>query len=105
LRRHRARRLVVLDIPLLFEKRYARNVDMIAVVSAPSWQQRRRVLARPGMTVAKFQHILSLQLPDRIKRQRADFIIPTGVSRDVTHREIRRLIACLVTKQGRYSKI
>ena len=52
LQRHRARALVVLDIPLLFEKRRARHgakqVDVTVVVSAPVWMQTKRVLARPG---------------------------------------------------------
>lgn len=96
LRRHRARPLVVLDIPLLFEKRSQRHVDYIAVVSAPAWLQRRRVMARPGMTYRKLAHIRALQTPDPVKRAQADFVIDTGVQRHETHAEIRRLIACLV---------
>lgn len=96
LRRNQARRLVVLDIPLLFEKGHKGGLDAIAVVSAPVWKQRRRVLARPGMTVAKFDQILKLQLPDHLKRQHADFIIDTGGERGKTHAQIRRIIACLV---------
>src|SRR3546814_9610054 len=53
LARHRARDLVVLDIPLLFEKGGWRKVGAIAVVSAPAWMQRRRVMSRPGLTAAK----------------------------------------------------
>lgn len=102
LRRHRAHPLVVLDIPLLFEKRNQRHVDHIVVVSAPAWVQRRRVMARPGMTYRKLAHIRALQTPDPVKRARADFVIETGVQRHQTHAKIRRLIACLVGRLGRY---
>jgi dephospho-CoA kinase len=101
LRRHRARPLVLLDIPLLFEKGGHREVDRIAVVSAPAWMQRKRVMARPGMTAAKLAHIRALQVPDPIKRARADYVIDTGVHRHKTYGQIRRLIACLRAEQGR----
>lgn len=103
LRRNRARRLVVLDIPLLFEKGGWRRVDAIAVVSAPAWVQKRRVLGRPGMTAAKLARIRHLQTPDAEKRRRADFIIETGVSRAETAAKIRQLIACLSAQGVRYS--
>lgn len=91
---HRTRAVVVLDIPLLFEKGGWRRVGAIAVVSAPEWMQRRRVLARPGMTLAKYKAIRRLQVPDRVKRARADFVIETGRPKSVTHRQICRIASC-----------
>ncbi len=93
--RNAAAPLIVLDIPLLFEKGGASEVDKIAVVSAPGPVQRERVLARPGMTLAKFCQILALQLPDEEKRARADFVIPTGGSLEETRDKVREIIACL----------
>lgn len=91
---NRARPLVVLDIPLLFEKGGWRRVGAVAVVSAPQWVQRRRVLARPGMTAAKFRAIRRLQLPDRVKRARADFLIDTGRPKLAMRRQILRILSC-----------
>ncbi len=101
LRRNRSRPIVVLDIPLLFEKRGWKSVDQILVVSAPAWKQRKRVLARPGMSYAKFAKIRKLQLPDAQKRKRADYIINTGGLRGVTNAEVRQVIACLMRQTGR----
>jgi dephospho-CoA kinase len=104
LRRHRAKPLIVLDIPLLFEKGGWRRVDAVAVVSAPAWVQRRRVLARLGMTPAKLARIRHLQTPDAEKRRRADFVIETGTTRLKTAAQIRKLIACLRAHGVRYSR-
>ncbi len=101
LREYRSRPMVVLDIPLLFEKKGWKSVDVIVVVSAPAWMQRKRVLARPGMTPAKFRHIVGLQTPDAEKRRRADFVIQTGCLRHETEGEIRALVACLRARRGR----
>jgi len=87
--------LVVLDIPLLFEKGLAETVDKIAVVSADEEIQGLRTLERPGMTPEKFVRILSHQMPDSEKRARADFVIPTDVSMDETRASVRRIVACL----------
>ena len=67
---HAGAPLVVLDIPLLFEKDGAKKMDKIVVVSAPVEVQRQRVLARPGMTAEKLDRILALQMPDAEKRAR-----------------------------------
>ncbi|MCW4462405.1 dephospho-CoA kinase [Sphingomonas sp. BT-65] len=98
---NRERPLVVLDIPLLFEAGGWREVDKIAVVSAPAQVQRARVLARPGMTVARFESILARQMPDAEKRERADFVIPTGGSLAETREAVRTVIACLAGAEGR----
>jgi dephospho-CoA kinase len=92
---HRDAPLVVLDIPLLFEKSGWNEVDKIAVVSAPAGLQRERVLARPGMTAEKFEKILGHQVPDGEKRARADFVIETGGSFETTRATVRTIIAGL----------
>lgn len=102
LRRNRARQLVVLDIPLLFEggRRKRQRLAGIIVVSAPAWKQRKRVMARPGMTKAKFDRIRKLQLPDPEKRRRADYIIDTGTTLERTREQVRHLVSCLRGKAG-----
>jgi dephospho-CoA kinase len=104
LRRYRAHRIVVDDVPLLFETGGARRVDAVVVVSAPVWMQRRRVLARPGMSQARLTAILARQMPDIEKRRRADFVIATGRTRRDTEAEVRILLACLRARGIRYCR-
>ncbi|MEQ1819775.1 MAG: dephospho-CoA kinase [Terricaulis sp.] len=86
---------VVLDIPLLFEGKGAKFVDKTVVVSAPADVQRARVLARPGMSVEKFEAILAMQMPDAEKRALADFVIDTSVSFDDTRAQVRAVLDAL----------
>ena len=87
--------LIVFDIPLLFEKNGQHGLNAVAVVSAPAAMQRDRVLARPGMTLEKFEKILALQVPDADKRARADFVIDTGVALAETRVQVAALVAQL----------
>lgn len=86
---------LLLDIPLLFETHGEGAFDKVIVVSAPAEIQRQRVLARPGMTEARFEAILERQLPDAEKRRRADFVIDTGGDLSTTESQVRAILACL----------
>lgn len=97
---HAGAPLVVLDIPLLFEKGGDAKVDRIVVVSAPPEVQRARVLARAGMTAERFSQILALQVPDAEKRALADHVIDTGSSLEATERAVLALIAELRPDAG-----
>lgn len=88
-------RLVVLDVPLLFETGGERRCDATLVVSAPPFVQAARVLRRPGMTPATFAAIAARQMPDREKRRRADFTLPTGLGRRESLRGLRRIVTVL----------
>ncbi len=99
LRRYRSRPMVVLDVPLLFETKGDRYVDIVVVVSAPGHVQRRRVMRRKGMTAARFAGILRSQMPDHEKRRRADIIVETARPKWVTCAQIARVVACLAARK------
>jgi dephospho-CoA kinase len=90
--RRRGERIVVLDVPLLFETGGAWRCDAVIVVTAPAAVQRWRVLRRPGMTEERFRAILARQTPDAEKRRRADHLVHTGLSRHHAQRRIRKLV-------------
>lgn len=95
--RARARResLVVLDIPLLFETGGTGRCDYVLVVSAPARLQRDRVIRRAGMSPSRFAGILGAQMPDREKRRRADFVVPTALGRRATLRRLQATVRIL----------
>lgn len=97
LKRHRRyhTRLVVLDIPLLFETGGERRCDAVAVVSCPAFLQAQRVLRRPGMNAGKLAAIRAQQMPDREKRRRADFVLPSGAGKAPVLRGLKRIVTVL----------
>jgi dephospho-CoA kinase len=98
----RGEKLVVLDIPLLFEGLGDRRVDATLVVSAPAFLQRRRVMARPGMTADRLDGILRQQVPDVLKRHKADIVIPTGLGLAPTRAALATAVAELRRRRGRF---
>src|SRR5688572_763673 len=93
--RREARRLVLLDIPLLFETGRAESLDVVVVVTAGPEVQRARVLARPGMSTEKFKRLLARQLPDREKRRRAHYLVDSGSGFDAAERQVDAILAAL----------
>ena len=83
--------VAVLDIPLLYETGGERLCDAVVVVTAPAWLQAQRVLRRPGMTPETFAAIKAKQLPDSLKRRRADVLVQTGLGKGETLRRLRSI--------------
>ena len=94
--------MVVLDIPLLFETGGDRRCDASILVTAPSFLQALRVLARPGMDAAKLAGIRARQMLEPEKRRRADFVVATGLDKGRTLRELKRIVTLLAGRRGHH---
>ena len=91
----RGDKVVVLDIPLLFETGGDERVDAVVVVTAPAETQRARVLGRPGMTMEKLEAILAKQIPDAEKRRRADFVVDTSRGFEAAREQVRAILRAM----------
>ncbi len=89
--------MVLLDIPLLFEIGSQDRFDYIIVVSAPASIQRKRVLSRSGMTDDKFEQLLSRQMPDAEKREKADTVIDTSGDLEATRKQVLKIYEHLIS--------
>jgi dephospho-CoA kinase len=96
--------VAVVDIPLLFETRGENRVDAIAVVTASPEIQRKRVLARAGMTEERFRQILARQMPDAEKRRRAHFVVDTGQGLDHARHQVCDILRALAGMTGAIRK-
>ncbi len=96
--RAQRRKMVVLDIPLLFETGGEKRCDAVIVVTAPRFLQRARVLARPGMTPERLAQIERQQMPDVEKRRRADIVVDTGLGYRAALATLRQALRQLADK-------
>jgi len=94
-------RLVVLDVPLLFETGGERLVDAVVLASAPETVQKQRIALRPGMTPERVAVILGKQMPDSEKRARSHFIIDTGRGFAAAERQVKDVLRALAGATGR----
>lgn len=90
-------KIIVFDIPLLYETGGEKRVDAVLCVTAAADVQKARVMARPGMTEERFNHVLSQQLPDAEKRKRADYVVTTDIDFDNTRAQLKTVVEKLLT--------
>jgi dephospho-CoA kinase len=98
--RAEGRRMVVVDVPLLFETGGDKTVDVVLVVSAAEVAQRARALSRPGMTEVKLDAILARQTPDREKRRGAHVVIDTNGTLEQTRAQAAGVVRALAAVPG-----
>ncbi|MGZ5925320.1 MAG: dephospho-CoA kinase [Rhizomicrobium sp.] len=90
--------IILFDIPLLFETGADEEMDAIVVASAPEAIQRARVLARPGMTVEKFESLKARQMDDAEKRQQAHYVVMTDKGLDHARQQVKMILADIRNK-------
>ena len=98
----RGSKIVVLDVPLLFETGGEKRCDGVITVSAPKYVQRQRVIKRPGMTVDRLHSILSRQITDKEKIRRSQFVILTGLGRHFSLIQIQKIVKITKRWQGKH---
>lgn len=85
--RARGDRLVVCDIPLLFEKGMADDFDCLVLVDAPRPVRLERLVRDRGLRETEAMEMIAAQMPAELKRARVDFVIEnTGTLAELERR-------------------
>jgi dephospho-CoA kinase len=85
--RRRGDRIVVCDIPLLFERRLAEQFDRIVLVDAPRPVRMERLVRDRGLETTEAMKMIASQMPAELKRARADYLIDnTGTPEELAAR-------------------
>jgi len=96
----RGDRIVVSDIPLLFEAADPSRFDAVVLVDAPLPIRRQRLLASRDLTPEDADRLLAAQLPADVKRPRSDYVIDNDGDMGVLERVARDVWKRLEARVG-----
>jgi dephospho-CoA kinase len=94
--RARGDRIVICDIPLLFERRLTEGFDRIILVDAPRGLRLERLMHDRHLSHTEAMNMIASQMPAELKRARADYIIDNDRDRDHLARRVQEVWDALV---------
>jgi dephospho-CoA kinase len=92
----RGDRIVVCDVPLLFEAHLTDRFDRIVLVDAPRPIRLERLVGDRGLREPEAMEMIAAQMPAELKRARADYIIENNGTLPQLERRVRDLWSALV---------
>ncbi|HLL82447.1 MAG TPA: dephospho-CoA kinase, partial [Longimicrobium sp.] len=84
-------RIVVADVPLLFEAGLVGEFDAVVLVDAPEEERLRRLVEDRGMDPAEARPVIAAQMPAELKHARADLVIQNTGTRMELERRAREV--------------
>ena len=84
IRKNKNKRIIGVDVPLLYETKTDKICNYIFLASASEEIQKKRVLKRANMNIEKFNKINDNQLSNFEKKKKYPIIIPTGYGKIIT---------------------
>ena len=91
LNRNKNKEIIIMEIPIIFEKKNKKNYDYIILMDVNKKIQRQRIIKRKNMTPQLFENILSNQISNK-KRKDADFVINNNDSKDKTKQILNKTL-------------
>ena len=96
LNRNKKKKIIVMEIPIIFEKKSKKNYNCIILMDINKKIQRQRVMKRKNMTTLLLKKILSNQISDK-KKQHANYIInnngPKKKTRKILSKTLDKIIS------------
>jgi dephospho-CoA kinase len=99
--RARGDRIVVCDVPLLFERHMTDRFDRILLVDADRAIRLERLVKDRGLRETEAMEMIAAQMPAELKRARADFIIDNNGTLAQLERRVRDVWNALVEEEQR----
>lgn len=84
--------VTVYEVPLLFEKNLQSDMKATILVTATEQTRIARVMERDQVTETEVRDRIASQMPESLKRKRADYIVENDGSVDDLRREVRFLL-------------
>ncbi|MEO7137653.1 MAG: dephospho-CoA kinase [Gemmatimonadales bacterium] len=96
--RTRGDRIVISDIPLLFEADDPGAFDAVVLVDAPEPVRRARLLASRGLSPAETDRMMAAQMSSTLKRIRSNYVIDNGGDLPALERAARSVWEALLAR-------
>ena len=94
-------KIVIFDVPLLYEKDNIKKYDYVIVVSCSKEIQKMRVLKRKNWNLIRLNYTLKKQLDNDLKKNMADIIIKTDRGKNHTLNNVLNIIKFLLKSKPR----
>ena len=100
LKKHKQKKtkIVFLDIPLLFENKLEKICDSTILFYAPLKTRKKRAIRRGGMQKKTLEKIIKIQLSDKVKKKKADFLVDTSINKSQCFNEVLKIIKSIKNK-------
>jgi dephospho-CoA kinase len=89
--RARGDRVVVCDVPLLFERDLAGDYDAVVLVDAPRELRLERLVHDRGLREPEAMSMIAAQMPAELKRARADHVLENAGTREALDAQVDAL--------------
>ena len=92
IRKHKNKKFIVLDIPLLLENKINRKNDIVVFVNAKKNEINKRLKRRNKVNLKIIKKLKKLQLPVAAKRKKSDFVIQNNFKNNNVKKNVKKLL-------------
>jgi len=96
LNRNRNKKVIIMEIPIIFEQKNEKNYNYIILMNINRKIQRQRVMKRKNMTMQLFKKILFNQISYK-KKKNVDFVVNNNGSKEKTRQILKKVLNKIIS--------
>jgi dephospho-CoA kinase len=89
---HQFEKLILLDIPLLFEKNYQVYCRKVITSFCSEKTQKERAMGRKNLDNNRYNFIIKRQMPGNVKAALSDYLVYTDISKTYTKKQVEQIL-------------
>ena len=96
LNKNKKKKIIVMEIPIIFEKKSKKNYDCIILMNTNKKIQHQRVMKRKNMTPQLLKKIMANQIANK-KKKYADYIINNNGTKNKTRKILKEILNRIIS--------
>ena len=92
IKKNRNKKIIILDIPLLFENKINRKSDIIIFIEAKKKEINNRLKKRHNFNAKIIKRLKKIQLPIETKKKKSDYIIKNNFNNNSVKKNVKMII-------------